>query len=134
MKLKRDTKFGGESTRRLKIGVRNSTNFDPSTRKVSKIFILMCSFFAKYILFGLKKYRWIIFHWNLKGYKTSRGIDLLLQNWQILIWALESLKNFHFNGLLLSKVYLVWAKNVQRSYLSWNWRGIKNLERNQHVV
>ena len=44
-------------------------------------------------------------------------------------WALESLKNFHFNGLLLSKVYIVWAKKVQRSNLSWNWRGIQNLER-----
>ena len=29
--------------------------------------------------------------------------------------ALESLKIFHFNGLLLSKVYIVWAKKVQRS-------------------
>ena len=40
----------------------------------------------------------------------------------------------HFNVLLLSKVYIVWAKKVQRSYLSWNWRGIQNLERNQLVV
>ena len=47
--------------------------------------------------------------------------------WQILTWALESLINFHFNRLLLSKVYIVWAKKVQRSYLSWNWRGIQNL-------
>ena len=48
--------------------------------------------------------------------------------------ALDSLKNFDFNGLLLSKVYFVWAKKVQRSYLSWNWRGIQNLERNRLVV
>ena len=40
-------------------------------------------------------------------------------------WALKSLnKNFHFNGLLLSKVCIIWAKKVQKSYLSWNWRGI----------
>ena len=25
-------------------------------------------------------------------------------------WALKSLKNFHFNGLLLGKVYIAWAK------------------------
>ena len=31
-----------------------------------------------------------------------------------------SLKNFHFNVLLLSKVYIIWAKKVQRSFLSWN--------------
>ena len=37
MKLKRDTKFGEESTRRFKIGIRNLTNCDPSARK-SQIF------------------------------------------------------------------------------------------------
>ena len=36
MKLKRDTKFGEESTRRLKIGITNLTKFDPSTRKSQK--------------------------------------------------------------------------------------------------
>ena len=54
--------------------------------------------------------------------------------WQILTRALESLKNSHFNGFLLSKVHIVWTKKVQRSYLSWNWRGMENLERNQLVV
>ena len=43
-------------------------------------------------------------------------------------------QNFHFNVLLLSKVYLLWAKKVQMSYLSWNWKGIQNLERNRLVV
>ena len=36
MKLKRDTKFGEESTCRFKIGIRNLTKFDPSTRKSQK--------------------------------------------------------------------------------------------------
>ena len=48
--------------------------------------------------------------------------------------ALESLKNFHVNGLLLNKVYTVWVKKVQRDNLSWNWRGIQNLEPNRLVV
>ena len=30
--------------------------------------------------------------------------------WQILTWALKNLKNLHFNGLLLNKVYNFWAK------------------------
>ena len=30
--------------------------------------------------------------------------------WRILTGALENLKNLHFNGLLLNKVYNVWAK------------------------
>ena len=36
MKLKRDTKFGEESTCSFKIGIRNSTNFDLSTQKSQK--------------------------------------------------------------------------------------------------
>ena len=32
--------------------------------------------------------------------------------------ALKSLKYFHFNGLLLSKVYIVRAKKVQRNNIS----------------
>ena len=46
-------------------------------------------------------------------FKTDMG------SWQILTWALESL-NFYFNVLPLSKVYTVWAKKVQRSYISWH--------------
>ena len=36
MKLKRDTKFGEESTPRFKIGIRNLTKFEPSTQKSEK--------------------------------------------------------------------------------------------------
>ena len=35
---------------------------------------------------------------------------------------------------LLSKVYIVWTKKVQKSYFSWNGRGIQYLERNRLVV
>ena len=35
--------------------------------------------------------------------------------WKILTWALESLKNVNFNGLLLSRVYIIWAKRVEES-------------------
>ena len=44
--------------------------------------------------------------------------------------ALESLKNLLFNGLLLTKLHNVWAKKVQKSYLSWQWRMMQNLKRN----
>ena len=53
----------------------------PEHSKVSKIFILMGSYWAKYILFELKKYRGIIFHETEEGYKIWRGIDLSFQNW-----------------------------------------------------
>ena len=37
MKMKRNTKFVEESTRRFKIGIRNLTKFEPSTQKSQKI-------------------------------------------------------------------------------------------------
>ena len=136
MKLKRDKKYGEESFQNW------HKEFDkiwPEHSKVSKIVILLGSFWAKYILFQLKKYTGIIFHETEEGYKIWRRMNLSFQNLhkefdKILTLALESLKNFPFNELLLSKVYIVWAKIVQRSYLSWNWKGIQNLERNQFVV
>ena len=41
MAMKNDTKFEVELTCRFKIDMRNLTNFDPSTRKISKICTLM---------------------------------------------------------------------------------------------
>ena len=98
MKLKRDTKFGEESTCRLKIGIMNLTNFDPSTQKVSKIFILMGSLWAKCILFELKKYTGVIFHKVEEGYKPWGGIDLSFQNWD------RKFDNFWLEHLKVSKV------------------------------
>ena len=37
MKLKRDTKFGEESTCRFKIDIRNLTNFDLSAQKSQEV-------------------------------------------------------------------------------------------------
>ena len=59
---------------------------------------------------------------------------LTLGIWQIFSWALESLKNFPFTGFHLSKVYIVWAKKVQRNDLSWHWRVMQNLKKNWLVV
>ena len=53
----------------------------PEHLKVSKIFILISSFWAKYILFQLKKYRGVLFHETEEGYKIWWGIDLLFQRW-----------------------------------------------------
>ena len=54
--------------------------------------------------------------------------------WRISTCALESLKHLHFNGLLLTKVYNVCAKKVQRSYLSWHWRVTQNLKKSWLVI
>ena len=48
--------------------------------------------------------------------------------------ALKNLNNFHFNGLLLTKVYNVWAKKLQWSYVWWHSRLILNLKENRLVL
>ena len=54
--------------------------------------------------------------------------------WWILIRALGSLKSLHFHGLLLTKVYNVWAKKVQRSYAWCHFILIKHLKENWLVL
>ena len=43
-------------------------------------------------------------------------------------------QNILFDWFLLCKVYNVWPKKVQRSYLSWHWRVMLNLKKNWLVV
>ena len=78
--------------------------------KVSKIFILMCSFWAKYILFELKKYRGVIFHKTEEGYKIWRGIDLSFQNWH------KEFDKFWPERSKVSKIFTLmgslWAKYI----------------------
>ena len=106
--------------------------------KVSKIFILMCSFWAKYILLELKKYRGVISHETKEEHKIWKEIKLSFQidirNLTNFDLSTEKPQRFHINELLLSKVYIVWAKKVQRSYLSWSWRGVQHLESNRLVT
>ena len=44
---------------------------------------------------------------------------------------LSSSQNLYFDRLFLLKVYKISAKKVQRSYVSWHWRMIQNLKKNQ---
>ena len=46
----------------------------------------------------------------------------------------RSLKNLHCYWFLLCKIFNVWPKKVQRSYLSWHWRVMQNLKKNWLVV
>ena len=60
---------------------------------------------------------------------------LASSNWleefdEFLIQALENLKNLHFHGLPLAKVYDVSVKKVQRSYVWWHWILMQNLKEN----
>ena len=52
------------------------------------------------------------------GEELTCCVKIVIRNLTNLDLSTQSLKNFHFNGLLLSKVYIVQAEKVQRSYLS----------------
>ena len=43
-------------------------------------------------------------------------------------------QNWDFDGILSSKVEKVWLWNLQRSYVSWQWRIIQNLKMNWVVI
>ena len=80
-----------------------------------------------------------MFHDNEEWYKTWKGTDLSFfkltwQTSQILTRALKSLKNLCFKWLLVTKVYIVWAKKVQRSYLSRHLRDMQILKKNWLVL
>ena len=95
---------------------------------------LMCCFCWKYIMFELKKYRGVTCHNTEEWCKILGGTDLCFEKWheEFRNFWLKTRKsqNLHFNGPLLNKVY-VWAKNLQRSHVSWHWRVIQYLKKNR---
>ena len=54
--------------------------------------------------------------------------------WWMLIKALKSLQNLHFDWSFSCKVCNVWPRKVQRTNLSWHWRVMQNLKRSWLVV
>ena len=138
MKRKRDAKFGEESTCRFKIDTRNLTNFDLSTQSFTNfhfnglLLSKVCIVQAKLVHGSYLSWKWRA----IQNLERNRLVVLKLTEriWQILTWALKSFTNFNFNGLPLTKLFIVQAKKVRRIYLSWNWRGIQNLEWKQLVV
>ena len=91
---------------------------------------LIGSFCRKRIKFQPKKHRWVVSHDIEEWCKIWRKTYLLFQKWQ----EFSSLENLHFDWSLLCKVFNVWPKNVQRSYLSWRWRVMQNLKKNWLVA
>ena len=138
MKRKRDAKFGEESTCRFKIDTRNLINFDLSTQSFTNfhfnglLLSKVCIVQAKLVHGSYLSWKWRV----IQNLERNRLVVLKLTEriWQILTWALKSFTNFNFNGLPLTKLFIVQAKKVRRIYLSWNWRGIQNLEWKQLVV
>ena len=125
MILKSNAKFEGKLICCFK-NDRNLVNFDLSTQKSQKTWTLN-SFCTKHIMFDLKKYRGVIFY-------GTCGLGNYIKTMVTLHQSTWKSQNRVFDGILLSKVENAWATNLQRIYVYWHWRMIKNLKRNWCVV
>ena len=133
MALKIDTKFEG------KLGLPKMTwgIWQMFTRALEslKIGTMMASFCQKLKMYELKIYRGIMsWQWRMMQKLKRNWLCQFKNDMRNLTWALENLKNLHINGLLLTKVYNVWAKKVQRSYVWWHWRLMQSLKENWLVI
>ena len=111
----------------------------PEHSKASKIVILMSSFWAKYILFELKKYRRIFFHDTEEWCKIWIITGLLrlendMRNFAKFPQSTCKCQNWNFDKIFLSKVEIVWASNLQWSCVSWQWRVTQKVKRKWLVV
>ena len=117
--------------------------FWPEHLKVSKIFILICSFWAKYILLALKKYRGVILHETEEGYKIWRKINLPFKNLHkefVKLWHERSKlsKIFTLMGSICAKFKLFEPKKYRGVILQETeegykiWRGIDSSFQNWH--
>ena len=103
-----------------------------------KMCTLMYYFSRKYIMFEPKKYRGVMFHNTEEWCNIWGGTDLCFEKWHEEFgefWReTRKSQNLHFNGLLLTKLYNVWAKKLQRSHVSWHSRVMQYLKKNWLVV
>ena len=89
------------------------------------------------LLFYLKTLYTLVKRHPLKWKLHRRVIKTLRKNWLVVSNIKLGIGKFspdhiklwkhHFDGLFLSKIYKVWAKKIQISYLSWDWALIKNI-------
>ena len=110
----------------------------PEHSKVSKIFTLMDFFWAKCLLFKLKKYRGVIFHDSeeiCKFWKTTGlWFEKRLRNKTIFHQSTWKCQNWDFDRILLWKIEKVWRQTLQRSNVSWQWKLMQNLTSNWLVI
>ena len=114
MTLKSDAKFEEKLTCGLENDIRSRPNFNQSNWKISKLGLYR-TFFPKKNMYKLKICRGVMSHDNEEWCKIWRGIDLSFQHYHEEFdefWPelLKVSKIGTFNGLLLNKVYNVWAK------------------------
>ena len=124
MTLKSHSKFEEKLTCGLENDMRSSANFHQNIWKCQNwdFDVILLS---KVENAWAKKLQWNYVQLHRRMRKNLKRSWLVVSKltweiWQILTHALKSLKKSHFNRLLLTKVYNVWAKKVPTRYLSWH--------------
>ena len=109
-------------------------NFDPSRQKSENVdfdWILLSKAYKDLVEKIQKSY----FSWNWWVMQSLKKNWLLVQKRHEEFGEFSpnhlKVQRFHFDGLFLSKVYEVWAKEIQRSYLSWHWIVMQNFYKAQ---
>ena len=112
--LKSDRKFEGELTWGLGNDMRNVANIHQIEHsKSSKLGLWWDSFMQSRKCLSLKFTEELCIMTVKNDIKRLVVSKLTWEIWQTLTQAHKSLKNLHFNELLLTKVYNVWATKVQ---------------------
>ena len=134
MTLESDAKFEEKLTCGLENNMKNLANFHQSTWKSQNwdfdgiLLSKVENVWAENLQGSYVSWQWRMMQKLKRNWLVSSKLKWGI--WRILIPALENLKNLHFNGPFLIKVYNVWAEKVQRSYIWWHWRMMQNLKKN----
>ena len=98
-----------------KIDIRNLTSFEQARRSLKKWPVNGLLLSKVYIVPGKKKYSGVIFHDTEEDAKFGEELTCCFKIDIMTFTNFDRLlRSFHFNGLLLNKVYIIWAKRVQR--------------------
>ena len=128
-----------QNVKRYDLSVQNwHEKFDefwPEHLKISKNCTLMGRFWPNYIMFGLKKYRGVMFDGTEYWWKIWRKTDLCFQKWhgefsKFSPDHVQKSKNWGFYWVHLWKVENVWPYSLEGIYVSWQWCMMQHLKRN----
>ena len=100
----------------------------PGQSKSLKFCTLVRSFCKYHVNFQLKKYRRLISHERVMQSLRKTDLRFQLTCGEFSLNHLKAWK-FQFDGLFLSKVYEVWAKKIEGSFLYWHWTVMQNFNR-----
>ena len=127
MTLKSDAKFDRKLTLGSKSDMRNLVNFIANSGFKNLHFAVLL-LLKRYYIWAKKKIQRSYCHNTQEWCTIWRGTDLCFEKWHEELYEFWKYQNLHFSGLFLTKVYNVWTKKVQKSYVWLYWRSMQTLK------